>query len=58
MYRAEKDTRVKERILLVLNVLYYDKVAIHVAREIHRSKRLGFPMVKKIQRRRYERIKR
>lgn len=38
MYRAEKNTRVRERMLLVLNVSYYDKVATHVAREIHRSK--------------------
>jgi len=38
MYRAEKDTRVRERMLLVLNVSYYYKVAIPVARETHRSK--------------------
>ncbi len=28
----------KERMLLVLNVVYYDKVAAHVARDIHKSK--------------------
>ena len=28
----------KERMLLVLNVVYYGKVAAHVAREIHKSK--------------------
>jgi putative transposase len=38
IYRSEKNTRVRERMLLVLNVLYYNKVATHVAREIHRSK--------------------
>jgi putative transposase len=38
IYRSEKNTRVRERMLLVLNVLYYNKVATHVARKIHRSK--------------------
>ena len=37
-YRIEKDVRVKERMLLVLNVVYYGKVAAQVAREIHRSR--------------------
>ena len=38
IYRAQKDVRVKERMLLVLNVVYYGKIAAHVTREIHRSK--------------------
>ena len=38
IYRAQKDARVKERMLLVLNVVYYGKIAAHVAREIHKSK--------------------
>jgi putative transposase len=38
IYRAEKNTRIRERMLLVLNVSYYDKVATHIPREIHRSK--------------------
>ncbi len=38
VYRAEKDTRVKERMLLVLNIVYYNKIASHVAKDIHRSK--------------------
>ncbi len=38
IYRAQKDTKVKERMLLVLNVIYYNKIAAHVARDIHRSK--------------------
>ncbi len=57
MYRAEKNTRIRERMLLVLNVPYYDKVATHVARD-SQEQRLDFPMVKEIQRRRYGRIKR
>jgi transposase len=38
VYRAQKDARVKERMLLVLNVAYQGMVAAHVAREIHKSK--------------------
>ena len=38
VYRAQKDARAKERMLLVLNVVYYGKVAAHVARGIHKSK--------------------
>jgi len=38
MYRTEKDAKVKERMLLVLNVVYQGKIAAHVAREIHRSR--------------------
>ncbi|MDN5868065.1 MAG: helix-turn-helix domain-containing protein [Candidatus Nitrosocosmicus sp.] len=35
--RTEKDAKTKERMLLVLNVVYYGKIAAHVAREIHKS---------------------
>jgi transposase len=38
MYRAQRDATIKERMLLVLNVVYYGKVAAHVAKDIHRSK--------------------
>ncbi|MDN5846913.1 MAG: IS630 family transposase [Candidatus Nitrosocosmicus sp.] len=38
MYRAEKDVKIKERMLLVINVVYYDKIAAQVSREIHRSR--------------------
>ncbi len=38
VYRTEKDARIKERLLLVLNVVYHNKVAAHVVREIHKSK--------------------
>jgi transposase len=34
----EKDVKVKERMLLVLNVVYHGRMAAHVAREIHRSR--------------------
>jgi transposase len=37
-YRIEEDVRVKERMLLVLNVVYYGKVAAQVVKEIHRSR--------------------
>lgn len=37
-YRLEKDVKVKERMLLVLNVVYHGRVAAQVAREIHRSR--------------------
>ena len=38
VYRAQKDARAKERMLLVLNVACYGEVAAHVARGIHKSK--------------------
>ena len=38
VYRAQKDARVRERMLLVLNVAYHCKIAAHAAREIHKSK--------------------
>jgi len=38
-YRSEQDVKTKERMLLVLNVVYQGKVsAAKVARDIHRSK--------------------
>jgi putative transposase len=36
--RIEKNVKVKERMLLVLNVVYNGKVAAHVARTLHKSK--------------------
>ncbi len=38
VYRPQNDAKVKERMMFVLNVVYYGKIAAHVAREIHRSK--------------------
>jgi hypothetical protein len=37
----KKDVNVKERMLLVLNVVYHDKVAAYVVIEIHRSRGVG-----------------
>jgi putative transposase len=38
IYKVEKDVKVKERLLLVLNVVYQDMVAAHVARDLHRNR--------------------
>lgn len=34
----EKDVKVKERMLLVLNVVYHGRIAAHVAKDLHRSR--------------------
>ena len=36
IYRSEQDVKTKERMLLVLNVVYQGMVAAHVARDLHR----------------------
>lgn len=36
--RTEKDVKIKERMLLVLNVVYYGRIASQVARTLHKSK--------------------
>jgi len=38
LYRYEQDVKTKERMLLVLNAVYYGKVSAQVARDLHRSK--------------------
>jgi len=38
IYRYEQDAKTKERMLLVLNVVYHGKVAAHVARDLHRNR--------------------
>jgi hypothetical protein len=38
IYRYEQDVKTKERMLLVLNVVYQGMVAAHVARDLHRCK--------------------
>ena len=38
IYRSEQDVKTKERMLLVLNVVYQGKVSAQVARDLHRSK--------------------
>jgi len=37
-YRSEQDVKTKERMLLVLNVVYQGMVPANVARDLHRSK--------------------
>ncbi|CAN5807483.1 hypothetical protein BH23THE1_BH23THE1_26200 [soil metagenome] len=37
-YRMVKDVKVKERMLLVLNVVYQGRIAAHVAKDLHRSR--------------------
>jgi putative transposase len=38
IYRSEQYAKTKERMLLVLNVVYQDKVPAHVARDLHRNR--------------------
>ena len=38
LYRSEYDTNVKERMLLVLNVIYQKQIPAQVARDLHRSR--------------------
>ena len=38
IYRSEHDTNVKERMLLVLNVVYDKHIPAQVARDLHRSR--------------------
>ena len=38
IYRSEQDAKTRERMLLVLNVVYHGMVAAHVARDLHRCK--------------------
>ncbi len=37
-FTDQKDAREKERMMLVLNVMYYNKIAARVTKDIHRSK--------------------
>lgn len=38
LYKRESDADVKERMLLVLNVVYYKQIPAQVARDLHRSR--------------------
>ncbi|MER5175447.1 MAG: hypothetical protein ABJB76_08800 [Candidatus Nitrosocosmicus sp.] len=38
IYRSEENVKTKERMLLVLNVVYHSMVAAQVARDIHRNR--------------------
>jgi putative transposase len=38
LYRSENDANLKERMLLILNVVYDKQISTQVARDLHRSK--------------------
>ena len=38
IYRDEEDAKTKERMLLVLNVVYQGKISAHVATDLHRNR--------------------
>ncbi len=38
IYRGEEDRKTKERMLLVLNVVYQGKISAEVARDLHRNR--------------------
>jgi transposase len=46
-YRTEKDVKIRERILLVLDVVYHGKIAAHVARDLHRSRSWAYQWLKR-----------
>jgi hypothetical protein len=41
IYKSELDVKVKERMLLVLDVVYHGRIAAHVAIDLHRSRGAG-----------------
>ena len=47
IYRDELDAKTKERMLLVLNVVYRGMVSAHVARDLHRSKAWAWEWLKR-----------
>jgi len=38
IYRDVQDAKTKERMLLVLNVIYHGKISAHIARDLHRNR--------------------
>jgi putative transposase len=38
IYRDEEDVKTKERMLLVLNVIYHSMISTHVATDLHRNR--------------------
>jgi putative transposase len=38
IYRDEEDAKTKERMLLILNVVYQGKMSAHVATDLHRNR--------------------
>ena len=59
IYRSEHDSNVKERTLLVLNVVYYKEIpAAQVARDLHRSRTWASDWLKRHREKKaYRRIK-
>ena len=58
LYRSEHNTSVKERMLLVLYVIYQKQIPAQVARDLHRSRTWASDWLnKKIPRRKNTRIK-
>jgi putative transposase len=47
IYRSEQDVKTKERMLLVLNVVYQRKVSAQAARDLHRSKSWAWEWLKR-----------
>jgi putative transposase len=47
LYRYEDNSNVKERMLLVLNVVYDKQIPAQVARDLHRSKTWAFDWLKR-----------
>jgi hypothetical protein len=58
LYRSENDANLKERMLLILNVVYDKQIPTQVARDLHRSKTWASDWLKRYrERRRNRRIK-
>ncbi|MDN5847523.1 MAG: hypothetical protein L0H53_14760 [Candidatus Nitrosocosmicus sp.] len=47
IHSSRQNANVKERMLLVLNVVYYGKIAVHVAKEIRKSNGLASQWLKR-----------
>ena len=47
IYRCEQDVKTKERMLLVLNVVYQGKISAQVAKDLHRSKSWALDWLKR-----------
>ncbi|MDR4492351.1 MAG: hypothetical protein R2685_15870 [Candidatus Nitrosocosmicus sp.] len=47
IYRSEQDVKVKERMQLILDVVYGDRVSSHVAKDLHRNRSWASVWLKK-----------
>ena len=57
LYKRESDAGVKERMLLVLNIVYDKHIPVQVARDLHRSKTWTSDGLKRYREEKYRRIK-